>query len=300
MPKDRERKAMADMRSVALIDLAHFELRMSPSGQLLHYAKGRIRTFWQRQKLILFGAATVGLLVSGPLGLVLALLAGAGEAADMAGLTFVIRRLEAGEARPWPRRIALISAGLQASTIAACVGLCWRGISLQEARFFAAAFLISAVINAGLGRPHLRPAADLRLAIFALTGFSMMALDLMRAELATSLDYGLFAAGFGVLAYISILFIDMVERNYLHRRRNEYALLKHQDAQERAQVDLTRSAHDSQSFVFVVKYAKDSIMHLCPGWSDRMGERRVFPHHRLCVRRGCGARSRRYPERSGN
>ncbi len=264
MVEDRDREAMADTRTAALIDLAHFEDRISPSGQLLHYARGRIRTFWQRQMLTFFGAATVGLLASGRLGLVLGVLALAGELVDVACLATVIRRLEAGEAGTWPRRIALISAGMQALTIAGCVGLCWRGINLQEARVFAAAFLISAIINAGLVRPLLRPAADLRLAIFALTGFAMMALDLTRAEFATSVEYGFFAAAFGLLTYISILFINVVERNYLHRRRTEYALLKHQHEQERAQVDLTRSARDSQRLALVAKYAKDSIIISAP------------------------------------
>ncbi len=255
---------MAETRTVALIDLAHFEERISPTGQLLHYARGRIRSFWLRQKLTLFGSATVALLDSGRLGLLLAVLALTGEAVDIACLKSVIHRLEAGEAGPWPRRIALISAGVQAATIAGCVTLCWRGIELHEVRFFAAAFLISAVINAGLARPHLRPVADLRLAIFALTGFAMMAQDLQRVELATSPEYGFFAAAFGLLAYISILFIDMVERNHLHRRRNEYALLKHQHEQELAQGELARSARDSQRLALVAKYAKDSIIISAP------------------------------------
>ena len=251
---------MADTQTDALIDLAHFEDRMSLQGQLLHYARGRIRTFWQRQTLTLFGAVTIGLLDSGKLGLVLALLALAGELLDCACLAAVIRALEDGTQGPWPRRTALVSAAVQGATIAGCVILCWRGISLIEARFFASAFLISATINAGLARPHLRAAADVRLAIFALTGFAMMALDLMRVELATSLEYGFFAMAFGLLAYISVLFIDTVERNYLQRRRNEYALLKHQHEQQLAQVALTRTARDSQRLALVAKYAKDSIL----------------------------------------
>ena len=249
-----------DTRSEALLDLAHFELRMSASGRLLHYAQDRIRTFWLRQTLTFFAAATIALLSSMRLGLMLAALALAGEAADVICLTRVIKALRSGQDRSWPRRAALITAGIQASTIAASVTLCWRMIPLPEARFFASAFLISAMINAGLDRSHLRATADVRLAIFALTGFLMMAMDLTQPELATSPAYGYFTAGFGLLVYISILFTETVERNHLQCCRYEHALLTHLQVQLLAQTELSRVAIDSQRLAFVAKYAKDSII----------------------------------------
>lgn len=254
MPDDRKHS------TDALIDLAHFQDRMSPAGQLLHYARGRIRSFWLRQTLTLYGAATIGVLEDWRLGLVLAALALAGELADILCLRRVIQRLEAGERGPWPKRIAVASAAIQSGTIAACVALCWRDIPLHEARFFASAFLIAAMINAGLARPHLRAAADIRLSIFAATAFLMMALDLREVHLATSHEYGFFAAGFVLLAYISVLFIETIERNYLQRRRNERVLLTHQHNQEQAQAELARSARDSQRLALVAKYARDSII----------------------------------------
>ncbi len=254
---------MADHRTHttdALTDLAQYQDRMSPAGQLLHYAKGRIRSFWLRQTLTVFGALTIGVLASVKLGLVLAALALAGEFGDILCLRWVIRQLEAGQRGVWPRRAAVASAAVQAGTIATCVTLCWQGIAVNEARFFASAFLISALINAGLARPHLRAAADVRLAIFAATAIAMLALDLAQARFATSYDYGYFAAGFVLLAYISILFIETVERNYLQRRHNEHALLAHQHEQELAQAELSRTARDTQRLALVAKYARDSII----------------------------------------
>ena len=116
------------------------------------------------------------------------------------------------------------------------------------------------MINAGLARPHLRAAADVRLAIFALTGFLMMALDLTNAERATSPAYGYFTAGFGLLVYISILFTKTVERNHLQRCRNEHAQLRRQQVHLLAQTELSRVAMDSQRLAFVAQYAKDSII----------------------------------------
>ena len=252
---------MADPENPAsevLIDLAHFEALNSADGRLLHYAKGRIRAFWLRQTLTALGAVTITLLVSPSLGLLLAGVALAGEGVDIALLRLLIGRLQRGEVGL--RWVALAGAALQGLTIAACVTLCWQFIPLQGARFFAASFLISAAINAGLARPYFKAAADVRLAIFLVAGFALMAWDLQRLELATSRDYGFFAASFALLVYISLLFIRLLERNHDHRRRHEYALLKHQHGREEASRKLALSAQDSQRLALVAKYANDSII----------------------------------------
>ena len=111
---------MADHRHIeteALIDLAQFETRMSPGGQLLHYARGRVRAFWLRQTLTVYGALVIGVLASMPLGAALAVLALAGEVADILCLRLVIRRVTAGGKGPPGQAIA--SAAVQACTIAA-------------------------------------------------------------------------------------------------------------------------------------------------------------------------------------
>ena len=249
-----------DTASIALIDFAHFEARSSPEGRLLQYARARIRAFWVRQTLTAFGSLTILALASVPLGVLLAGIALLGEAVDIVTLRWVIRRLEAGQTGPVPRVLAIASGGAQGLTIAACVVLSWQSVPLNEARFFAAAFLIGACINAGLARPFFRPAADIRLGIFMLTAFAMLALDLSQTSYAMSRAYGFFAAGFGLLIYISLLFIRLLERNHSHRQRQEYALLKHQQDQELAQDLLAHGTRHSQRLALVAKYANDSII----------------------------------------
>lgn len=249
-----------DIRTEALIDLAHFEDRMSPHGRLLRYAQGRNVAVWQRQILILFGGGIIALLDSPGLALTLALLASGSEVVDHLSLRRVLGRLEGGDEGPWPLRLALVSAGVQSTAIALCVALTWRSIPLHESRFFAAACLIAAIVNAGLTRPLLRAVADLRLAILGLTLFVLMALDLAMPRLASSQEYGFFAAAVVLLTYISILFINEIEKNELERRRNEYALLKHQHEQELARIELARSDQDGQRLALVAKYANDSIL----------------------------------------
>ena len=246
--------------SDALIDLAHYEARTSPDGRLLHYARGRIRAFWLRQTLTVFGAATVLWLESVPFGLLLAGLAIVGELVDIFALRWVIDRLEAGQTRRLVRVVAAASGWFQGLTIAACVVLCWRLIPLNEGRFFAAAFLISAAINAGLARPHFRPAADVRLATFVGTAFVMLAMDFSQQILATKRGYEYFAAAFAMLVYISLLFIRLLERNHLHRQRHDHAMLINQREQEFARNELAQSARNSQRLALVAKYANDSII----------------------------------------
>ena len=246
--------------SDALIDLAHFAARNSRDGRLLHYAKGRIRAFWLRQTLTAFGSLTISFLSSPQLGAALALLALLGEGFDIAMLRQVIARLQAGHTGALTRRMALLGAAVQGLTIAGCVGLCWQFVPENEARFFATSFLIAAAVNAGLGRPHFKAGADARLAILLLTGIALMATDLQQLALATSSGYGFFAASVLLLAYISLLFIGLMERNYEQRRRHEFTHLNHQKLQDLARQRLAETDRTSQRLALVARYANDSIL----------------------------------------
>ena len=104
----------------------------------------------------------------------------------------------------------------------------------------------------------------MRLLIFMAVGFGMMTIDLQQVALATSYAYGFFAAAFGLLIYISLLFIGAMEKSCEQRRRHEYALLKHQQQQELAGSQLALSARNSQRLALVAKYANDSIIISAP------------------------------------
>ncbi|MEO8243971.1 MAG: ATP-binding protein [bacterium] len=248
----------------ALVDLARFEAKTSADGRLLYYARGRIRAFRLRQTLTAIGAVTIAVLASSQLGAFLAGVALMGETFDIIVLRHVIRLLEGGTIGRRPRNLAILGAGVQGMTIAACIAVTWQSLPIHEGRFFAAAFLISAGINAGMVRAHFRAAADLRLGIFMVTAFVMMAMDLTQSALASSREYAFFAAGFGMLIYISVLFINLMEQNYKQRRSHEYTVLKHQQQREVIQQELAERAGDSQRLALVAKYANDSIVISAP------------------------------------
>lgn len=244
----------------ALIDLALFEEKTSVNGRLLHYARGRIHTFWLRQTLTAFGSVTIMMLADLRLGLALAVLALLGEAFDLELLSRVRQRLEHGLLDRWNRGMALVGAAVQGATIAGFVALSWQAIPIHESRFFAAAFLASAGINAGLARPLFRAAANMRLMIFLATAVAMVWIDLAELTLVVSRDYGFFAAGFGLLIFIALLLIQLMDRNYEQQRENEHALLTHQYQQQLARQRIAVGAADNQRLALVARFANDGIV----------------------------------------
>lgn len=249
-----------DPASPAQAALAQFEANQGDAGRLAHYAKGRMAAFWLRQTLTLIGSLTIGYLESAWLGLTLILLALAGEGVEIGLLRLVRRQLALGRSGKAPFRLALLAAGIQALTIAACVALTWLQIPTHQANFFAMAFLISAMINAGLVR-HLFPAAaDLRLGIFFVTGIYALAIDYGTIAYSASRDYVYEVASFGLFCYISILFIALVERSQKQRKRHELALLRQQVAQEAATAELARAVEENRRLALVAEFATDSII----------------------------------------
>jgi PAS domain S-box-containing protein len=242
------------------VDQPNVADRYSPEGLMLRYARARTQGFLIRQSVTLIGSASIALLASPALGLLTALLALLGETLDCLTLRGVARRLEAGAPAVSERRRALVTGAVQGATIAACVMIAWRLIPMDGAKIFAAAFLMGAVMNAGLMRPVFRPGADVRLALFAATGFAMMAMDLTQVASARSPSYGFFAVAVALLAYHAILFIDFVETQHVRRRENARALLAEKLALEASQAELAAEAMVSKRLALVAKHANDSII----------------------------------------
>jgi hypothetical protein len=220
--------------------------RNAPAARMLAYVHGRMRGFWLRQTLTLIGSASIWAFASPVLGVTTALVVLAGELAEMLVLRAVVVRLAREGVSRRLATVVTLSGGVQALSIAACVTLTWHFIPMIEARFFATAFLVAAIINAGLPRPYFRPAADIRLVIYALTGASLLILDILSLSSANRAAYGLFGAAFGMLVYISVLFIGHIERFHDQRRRHE--------------AELARVGEETERLALVAKYANDSVI----------------------------------------
>lgn len=238
---------------------AIFISRNSPHGLFRRYARGRVRTFLVRQTMTLIGAAVIGALGSpwlAPASIGLALL---GEAVDCLTLRWILRRCSEG-VPPGARHLATGTAAFQALTISGCIALCWYFIPLIEAQVFAAVFLMSAIINAGLVRHHFPEGGSARLAIYGLAALVLIA-DLVPQGGPGSL-FLIFSML--ILGYSSALFIRSVGKGRQERLRFERALLDEQVALSRSQKALSEAARKSAWLARAAQYAGDSVVFTGP------------------------------------
>jgi PAS domain S-box-containing protein len=243
--------------------VAQFATRNSPDGLFLRYAKGRARGFLIRQTMTLAGSVTIALFASLTLGIVAALLALVGEAIDCLTLRWIADRKQNGKVTTADRNIAAITGALQAISIAFCVAICWRLIPIEEARFFAAAFLMSAAINAGLVRHYFAFGAHLRLIVYIATCFSMLAIDSLDGP-TLGANAGFFLISVLMLGYTATLFVRSVERGQDDRLRFEQALLQESTALAAAHKEVAESARKAERLALLAQHANDSVIFTTP------------------------------------
>ena len=249
------------MQTGATGAVGQFTARNSPDGLFLRYAHGRAKGFAIRQTMTVIGALTIAVLVSVPLGMLAAGLALLGAVVDCLVL---LRLSQLYPTRPVPRRarvLAVLAALVQAATIAGCVALCWRLIPLTEARFFAAAFLMAAGINAGLVRRFFPAGAMARLAVYAATSIAMLAQDISAG---TGFGGWFFLIAVVIMGYTTTLFIGAVERGQAARLRFEKALLVEQAELESSRQALAEAALKAERLALVARHANDSVIFTTP------------------------------------
>ncbi len=241
-----------------------FATRNSPDGLFLAYCRGRIAGFVMRQTMTVAGSLTIGLLGAPMLGVIALGLALAGEALDCLTLRHILR-CHATTGLPEPARVwARFSAVIQAASIAGCVILCWRWIDVQEARFFAAAFLMSAYINAGLVRRHFLEGAQARMAVFAMTGTAMLSLDIaVHMQNRDSGDW-FFMLAVGIMGFTASLFVANVEKGKAERLRFERALLAEQNALEQSRQALAQEGRKAERLALMARHGNDSVIFTSP------------------------------------
>ncbi|MGV8953466.1 MAG: ATP-binding protein [Cypionkella sp.] len=242
------------------LDIERFLTRNSPDGLFLRFARGRARGFLTRQTMTLLGSATIALLSSWQLGVVTALLAVLGEAFDCSVLTAIARRCRDRAVPVGLRRLAVAAGAVQAMTIAGCVAICWQGIAGDAARFFAACFLMSAAINAGLVRRFFAVGAHVRLAVYAVTAVGMVATDLLTQRGLAPRDEWFFILTVLILCYTTTLFILATERGQTDRNRFELDVLRKTEDLRAAQLRERDQARLAERLALVAKYANDSIL----------------------------------------
>lgn len=232
-----------------------FIKRNSPDGLFRRYARGRVRTFLVRQTMTVIGAAVIGALGAtwmAPASIALAL---GGEAVDCLVLRLILRCCP-DRIPPGLRRLATASAGFQALTISGCIALCWHVIPLIGAQVFAAVFLMSAILNAGLVRHHFPEGGAARLGVYGVSAVALM-VDLLSQHGSDSLFLILSIL---ILGYSTALFIRAVEKGRHERGRFERALLDEQLALSQSREALAEAARKSARLALVAQHAGDSVV----------------------------------------
>jgi hypothetical protein len=252
------------MTATASSELDAFTTRNGPNGLFLRFARGRVRGVFLRQTMTLLGAASIALLASPHLAMFAALLALSGEAVDCLLLQVILRKYRDKTVPCRWLQAAAVTGALQSATIAACVVICWRGIDDLGARIFAATFLMSAAINAGLVRRYFPAGAHLRLGIYGLTGLAMAATDLRAQHPGGPAVDWFFLVAMLIMSYTATLFVRSVEHARAERLRFERALLRESAALQQAKAVVVETAPKAERLALVARHANDSVVFTSP------------------------------------
>ena len=238
---------------------AEFRRRNSATGLLLRYARGRLRGFFLRQTMTLFGALAMALMARIELGFWAVGLALLGEAAEALVLWRILRRPD-GPGRLL-RRVAAVVAGFQALTIGGCIWICWAFIPIAEAQFFALVFLMAAVTDAGLAARHFPEGTVVRYWVYGLITVSMLTELLL-----TRRDQGavFLILAVLILTYAVALFMRTVAHSRAARYRFERALLDEQVQLSLSRTELEQTARRYERLALVARFAGDSVMFTTP------------------------------------
>lgn len=231
----------------------------SQDNLFLRYARGRARGFLIRQTMTVVGSLTIGAIADPYLGFLTAFVALLGEAIDCAALKWISKRAIPTKLGRF-RVLAALTGAVQSCTIASCVVICWTMTSDDSARFFAASFLMSAVINAGLVRKYFPLGAHIRLAVFGVTGMALVLSNTFNGMDRDPRAEWFFFIAVLVLGYTSTLFIRTIERGQVERNRFERALLQESEALNIARLEAATAARKAARLALVAQKANDSIV----------------------------------------
>jgi PAS domain S-box-containing protein len=240
--------------------MAEFSRRNSTEGRFRSFARARVKGFMIRQTMTGLGGLTIGIMGAPWIGVTAACLALMGEVIDCLVLS---RAISAPVATPALRQLAVISGTFQAMTIAGCILLCWGYVPYVEARLFAAVFLMSAAINAGLVRHHFPSGSHCRLLVYGLTGLDLLA-ESLSGLIAGDPEEWFRVLSIAILAYVAVLFIRAIDHGRQQRLRFEAALLDEQQALVTSRTALDVAARQAERLALVARKANDSIIFTTP------------------------------------
>ncbi len=257
-----------DGRSDRLLDLQRFEARSSPNGLLLRYCAARPRHLAARQAIAVVAGLTFMALESAWAGAAILVLCVGGDFVDSVFCARIARAWRDGILPPRMRIAIRLSGALQALTIAVSAALAWAVSEDVRVEFYVTAFLVGAVINAGLIRPFDPKTGNLKLAILAGTWALLNVKEAaLSADLAAWFAFqAYYLVASAMLAFASFTFLRFVDATFAKRKVIERDLLRNQLALQSSQAALIEREAQARRLAVVAEQASDSIF-IC----DRRG-----------------------------
>jgi len=185
----------------AALDLIEYRKRDAKDGRFRRYARARVRQYFPRQVITVFGAAVTAIYIGPELGLFALVLALLGETIDSATLWILLRFIPDSFKTRWADRLAAVTGMFQATCFSVCIGMGWIFGGL-EAHMFALTFFLGAAINGGLtANFHLLSAVGRSLVYFTAVSILLVV---------SAIDMGVDNTGWQLTVFAAIMLIATI------------------------------------------------------------------------------------------
>ncbi len=243
--------------------LARFNARDSADGRFLRYCRGRLRRTPMRLAFSLAGTLAFGVLHDPRLGVGVLVMLLIGEVVDALVLTRICRAAEVRQSLPRrARTLAAASATAQAVATAAAIATVWIAGSEAHTVFFATAFMIGAILDAGVTLGFFRAAATIRLVTY---GASLVVLTVVEVLHIDAQGGPTAQDGFDIAASLLLSFMAATTIRYIVMTRDrqiadERTILEEQERLLGSQQALEEKEREAELLAVVARHANDGVV----------------------------------------
>ncbi|MFD1343531.1 hybrid sensor histidine kinase/response regulator [Litorisediminicola beolgyonensis] len=237
-----------------------FRRRHSPAGRLARFAEWRLATIRSRSVVTIGCALVEALLHSAVWGAVMMAVILVGEVLDAFVLRRVVRALAArSEPLGRLRLKTVLSGALQAGSVAAGGVILWFGDPAPPAAFLAVAFLIGAILNAGVAVNHCPLPALSRLAILCGTLLGLFLHSFASGHISGDVLLGT-ALATALLLYWVAIFVRNIWRSESVNMRAGEAYVKGCEAMAAARAELEARQAALTLLSEVAEHMRDTVI----------------------------------------
>jgi PAS domain S-box-containing protein len=240
-------------------ELRVFDARNTPEGRFRRYARARRVGFMERQLHTVVGSVVMGFVVSPLFGLMLAALTLCGEAVDLLYLRRAVSRYLTEQGLRRAQRTSAVTGFIQGLSLGLCVILAWYSGENDMTHYFSMAFLLGAVVNAGLNWDLNRDASIARISLYIAIGLWLNLSDIwLRGEVDGRVYLDSFATV--LLAYMVFLLLRHAHNVFQQRHQRDRSFLAQKQSLEEAHISLRTKEIHASNLALVAQYANDSVI----------------------------------------